>query len=220
MPTWGFAAHPLIDGDKLICLVGGEGSIVVAFDTVTGAEKWRSLSMETEQIGYCPPMIYKAAGVRQLVIWHAGGGQQARSRLGQGALVAAVQAQREPVDPDAAARRRSAVRDLILQRGDAAAPNDGGRQAVGDGGVEEQGPRRDPKQTDTLHSIMGTPFIRDGYIYGVCSYGQFRCLKEADGERVWEDLRATGDGAPTSAGPTLFSSPRAAAGCCSTKRAI
>src|SRR5262249_35824865 len=27
---WGFAAHPLLDGDKLICLVGGE-NVVVAF---------------------------------------------------------------------------------------------------------------------------------------------------------------------------------------------
>ena len=25
VPTWGFAAHPLLDGDKLICLVGGAG---------------------------------------------------------------------------------------------------------------------------------------------------------------------------------------------------
>src|SRR5205085_10562695 len=28
VPLWGFAAHPLLDGDKLICLVGGEGSLV------------------------------------------------------------------------------------------------------------------------------------------------------------------------------------------------
>ena len=24
-PLWGFAAHPLLEGNKLICLVGGEG---------------------------------------------------------------------------------------------------------------------------------------------------------------------------------------------------
>ena len=43
-PTWGFAGHPLVDGQKLICLVGGEGSIAVAFDKLTGQEIWRSLS--------------------------------------------------------------------------------------------------------------------------------------------------------------------------------
>ncbi|HEV3115823.1 MAG TPA: PQQ-binding-like beta-propeller repeat protein, partial [Gemmataceae bacterium] len=30
-PVWGYAAHPLLDGDLLYCLVGGEGSAVVAF---------------------------------------------------------------------------------------------------------------------------------------------------------------------------------------------
>ena len=37
----------------------------------------------------------------------------------------------------------------------------------------------DEKNTDALHSIMATPFIRDGYIYGVCSYGELRCLDRA-----------------------------------------
>ncbi len=47
------------------------------------------------------------------------------------------------------------------------------------------------KNTDALHSTMSTPFIEDGYIYGVCSYGQLRCLKADTGERVWETLAAT-----------------------------
>jgi len=65
---WGFAGHPLIDGKKLICLVGGEGSVAVAFDKDTGKELWRALS--AKEPGYCPPMIYDFAGKRQLIIWH------------------------------------------------------------------------------------------------------------------------------------------------------
>ena len=38
---------------------------------------------------------------------------------------------------------------------------------------------------------MSTPFIEDGHIYGVCSYGQLRCLKLDTGERVWETFAAT-----------------------------
>ena len=49
-------------------------------------------------------------------------------------------------------------------------------------------------KTDGLHSIMSTPIFQDGYIYGVCSYGQLRCLKEETGERVWETFKATGEG--------------------------
>jgi hypothetical protein len=48
-------------------------------------------------------------------------------------------------------------------------------------------------QTEGLHAIMATPFIKDGYIYGVCSYGELRCLKADTGERVWMTLKATGD---------------------------
>src|SRR5439155_6127830 len=65
--SWGFVAHPLLDGDRLICVVGGPGTTVVAFHKDTGKELWRSLS--TKQAGYCPPMIYQAGGKRQLIIW-------------------------------------------------------------------------------------------------------------------------------------------------------
>ena len=72
VPLWGFAAHPLLDGDKLICLVGGKGSVVVAFDKNTGKEKWQCLSFEKRrhEMGYCPPMIFEVGGKRQLIIWH------------------------------------------------------------------------------------------------------------------------------------------------------
>ncbi len=38
--------------------------------------------------------------------------------------------------------------------------------------------------------------MQDGYIYGVCSYGQLRCLKADTGERVWETFKATTGGEP------------------------
>ncbi len=65
---WGYASHPLVDGNKLICTVGGEGSHTVAFHKDTGKELWRSQSAKDQ--GYCPPSIIKAGGVRQLIIGH------------------------------------------------------------------------------------------------------------------------------------------------------
>lgn len=38
---------------------------------------------------------------------------------------------------------------------------------------------------------MSTPFIENGHIYGVCSYGELRCLKLDTGERLWETFAAT-----------------------------
>lgn len=63
---WGYAAHPLIDGNKLITLVGGQGSHIVAFDKMNGDELWRSTTAPEQ--GYCPPTIIEAGGVRQLVL--------------------------------------------------------------------------------------------------------------------------------------------------------
>ena len=48
--------------------------------------------------------------------------------------------------------------------------------------------------TDGLHSIIPTPIFDGRNIYGVCSYGQLRCLDASNGKRVWETLAATGKG--------------------------
>ena len=49
-------------------------------------------------------------------------------------------------------------------------------------------------KTDGLHSIIPTPVFDGNYIYGVCSYGQLRCLDAKNGKRVWETYAATGKG--------------------------
>ena len=63
---WGYAAHPLIDGDNLITLAGGPGSHVVALNKMTGEQVWKSLSAREQ--GYSPPTIIEQAGVRQLIL--------------------------------------------------------------------------------------------------------------------------------------------------------
>ena len=65
---WGFCGHPLVDGDTLFCLVGGKGSVAVAFDKNTGEEKWRAL--DAPDPGYCPPVMIDRDGQKQLLIWH------------------------------------------------------------------------------------------------------------------------------------------------------
>jgi outer membrane protein assembly factor BamB len=69
VPTWGFCGHPLVYKNLLICVVGGKGATVVAFDKDTGAEKWKALS--AREPGYSPPTLIHAGGVDQVVIWHA-----------------------------------------------------------------------------------------------------------------------------------------------------
>lgn len=63
---WGYSSHPLIDGEKLICLAGGEGTHAVAFNKNTGEVIWHALTSPEQ--GYSPPTIIEAAGKRQLIL--------------------------------------------------------------------------------------------------------------------------------------------------------
>jgi outer membrane protein assembly factor BamB len=184
---WGFAGHPLLDRDRLICLVGGDGSVVVAFHKDTGRELWRSLS--SRAAGYSPPVIYQVGSTRQLIVWHVeavcGVDPETGMRLWEVAFPVKSSLSIAMPRYDAGGLFVTAFYDgamMLRMAGDRAAAD-----------VLWRGRSRSelPDKTDTLHSIMPTPVLRDGYIYGVCSYGQLRCLKADTGERVWETMEAT-----------------------------
>lgn len=67
IPTWGFAASPVIDGDRVLLHVGADkGGSVVALDKQSGRELWRG---GPDPAGYCTPEIITHAGTRQLIAW-------------------------------------------------------------------------------------------------------------------------------------------------------
>jgi outer membrane protein assembly factor BamB len=66
-----------------------------------------------------------------------------------------------------------------------------------------QGKSNSEIQTDGLHVLLNTPSIQDGYLYGICSHGQFRCLNSSTGERVWETQAVTKERARFSTGFTV-----------------
>ena len=73
VPVYGVAHSPLVQGELLITLLGGEpDAMVVAFDKATGAEAWRAIDTNSEA-GYSSPIVITAGGVRQLIVWHPAG---------------------------------------------------------------------------------------------------------------------------------------------------
>ena len=52
-------------------------------------------------------------------------------------------------------------------------------------GVGESDPRHG-RDFDTLDSVISTPVIRGGHVYGVDGEGILRCLELRTGRRVWE----------------------------------
>ncbi|TWT88259.1 outer membrane biogenesis protein BamB [Pseudobythopirellula maris] len=63
-PIWGHSAAPLVVGDLLVAMIGGDGTTVVAFDKKTGEQRWSALS--AYEPGYCPPSLIDG----ELVIFH------------------------------------------------------------------------------------------------------------------------------------------------------
>jgi outer membrane protein assembly factor BamB len=184
-PVWGFAGHPLVDGKKLICLAGGNGSVAVAFDKDTGKELWRALS--AKEPGYAPPMIHEFAGRRQLIIWHPEAVNALDPETGKIIWT-------HPITPSI---RSGMTIPTPLKVGDqlflTSFYNGSLMLRVRDDkptGVW-QSQKISERDTDGLHSVMATPLIENGYIYSPCSYGQFRCLKAATGERLWETFAPT-----------------------------
>ncbi|MGI9427882.1 MAG: PQQ-binding-like beta-propeller repeat protein [Bythopirellula sp.] len=190
LPIWGMAAAPLVDGNQLIVLVGGrDNALVVSFDKQTGAELWRSL--EDRGVGYCAPIVLEYGGRRQLVVWHP----EAVSALdpSDGKLLWEV-----PFDVRAGLTiptpRKLGKRLFVTSFYNGPLMIDLGN----DGATPEIVWQTDPSSTEiknnTLHAIMCSPIVRQDAIYGVGSYGEFRCLDPATGETLWETFAATGKG--------------------------
>jgi outer membrane protein assembly factor BamB len=189
-PMWGFAGHPLLDGQRLICLCGGPDSVAIAFDKDSGKEIWRAL--DAREPGYCPPTMIKVGGVQQLILWHP----QAVNSLDPATGKVLWSYPWEVRSGLTVATPRLAGDLLLLSsfyNGSKCLKLDASRPAAT---LQWEGKSLGEKNTDTLNSIISTPFIENGHIYGVCSYGQLRCLKLDTGERLWETFAATSGDKP------------------------
>ncbi len=186
IPSWGISGAPLVDGDRLICLVGGEPDAkVIAFDKLTGEVLWQALSSDSEP-GYTAPIVIEAAGVRQLIIWHP----RAISSLDPetGSVYWEV-----PHVVDMGMTIPTAVHSdpymfVTSQYGGArmlrlaeSHPD----AALAWAGVGHSDPEFG-QVFDTLDSVISTPVIQGDYLYGVDSFGTLRCLVLRTGRRVWE----------------------------------
>lgn len=188
---WGMSSAPLVDGKNVILLTGGsEQRNVVALDKETGAMVWHAL--EATDPGYAPPMIFEAGGVRQLVIWDPVGLHSLDPATGkvhweqEFPLKAGLSIPTPIFDPARSLLFVTAFYDgPLMMKLDTAGPT---------ASLLWKGKSQSEIKTDGLHAIMATPFFQGDHLYGVCSYGQLRCLEEETGKRVWETFEATGEG--------------------------
>ncbi len=184
IPTWGIAATPLIVDEKIILQIGGsENACIVALNKSTGEEIWRSMNVRA---GYSAPVLIKQADKPVVVVWTVDNlaGLDAKTgevywefpfELKYGMAVSTPVLYKDHIFVSSFASGALLVK--LDQESNTA------KKVWKRAGKDE-------RNTDALHCCINTPVIVDGYIYGVDSYGELRCLEFETGDRVWEDLSA------------------------------
>ncbi len=186
MPTWGISAAPLVYSDLVIMHLGGrDGACVVALDKLTGTERWRALD---DRASYSSPIVIQQGEVSVFVVWNGD------AMVGLSPTSGEVY-WRIPFPPS---KMPIGVPTPILDNGRLFVSSfyDGSLMAqLSDSPVSARklwaAMGRSERNTQALHCMISTPLMRDGYIYGVDSYGELRCLAAETGQRIWEDQTAT-----------------------------
>jgi outer membrane protein assembly factor BamB len=181
--VWGISSSPLVEKDLLIIQLGAlPGGCVVALDKRTGEEKWRALD---DKVSYSAPIIIERAGRRLLLCWTgenmtalnpATGAVVWKYPTPQGKMVINVPTPVVAEDHIFLTCFYDGSYMLRMKPDPPSVEKMWRRQGVSE------------RDTDALHSMIATPLLQGNHIYGVDSYGQFRCLEAATGDRVWEDL--------------------------------
>ena len=186
-PIWGYAAHPFIDGQKLILLVGGDGSAVVAFDKDTGMEIWKAL--DTQEVCYAPPIITEAGGKRQLIVWLSEALYSLDPETGKQYWLVGYPEDGKPQRPAVNIAIPLRIDDLIFvssfYHGALAVKLAKDKPAAEVAYRTQMKKGEDPEEAPGLHALMTTPIARDGYIYGVGATGELKCLKASTGKPMW-----------------------------------
>ncbi len=187
VPIWGFASHPLVDGDLLYTMVGGESQCVVAFDKLTGEVRWKALDANA---GYCPPSLIEQSGKKQLIVYHPKGVQSLNPLDGSKYWNVDL----EP-SYDMSINRPVIDGDLMYASGIHTASVLS--KLSEDGLSVSELWRGEPK--NAVYTCNSTPFFTDGVIYGAdCNLGSLIAVDANDGSRLWESFE------PTRKGETRF----------------
>jgi outer membrane protein assembly factor BamB len=191
-PVWGWATHLLLDGDLLYCLVGGEGSAVVAFNKNDGKEAWKELT--TKEIGYSPPMIFDLAGKKTLVVWLSesiNGLDPANGKLlWTHAYPEKVEVKRPAVNISTVRREKDRLFLTSFYHGPMMLEIAGDKPEAK---VVWKSKSDNPNRPEGLNCVMATPALKDGYLYGLDGMGALQCVKAETGEKMWESKKVLGE---------------------------
>ena len=189
-PVWGYSAHLIIDGERLICLVGGKDAGVVAFNKEDGKEIWKAI--DAKEICYAPPVFHESEGVRQMIVWY----DVAVASLNPKTGAVNWSCEFPKLNDDNPIVRRPAVViatprivDDMLYVSDAYSGSLMLKLKPGAKGFEEMWSTKpgDMSQREYISTLMTAPIFKEGHVYSVnANKGEMRCLDAQTGETKWE----------------------------------
>lgn len=190
-PVWGWSATPLLKEGRLFCLVGGKGSAIVAFNPANGKELWRALT--SEEVCYAPPILVEAGKTKQLIVWLSDAIYGLNPSNGNvhwsHPYPADGKPQRPAVSISTPRYHNGWLFVSAFYHGSLMLKLD---QKEPKAEVAWRSKSVNPQKPDALHCIMGTPMLSNSHIYGICGFGQLRCLAIENGKQKWETFAATG----------------------------
>ncbi len=186
MPIWGIAAAPLIYDDLVILQIGGaDGACVVALDKKSGEEEWTALR---DRASYSAPILIEQGGKDVCVAWTGDSVAGLNPEDGEVYWRQPFPSRKMPIGIATPVVSKDRLFVTSFYDGSLMLKLNQNRPAA-----EKLWHRigRSERDTDALQSIIATPLFLGDHVYGVDSYGELRCLKAEDGDRVWEDQTAT-----------------------------
>jgi len=198
VPVYGYAGAPLVDGPRLIAVVGGQDQAIVAFDRETGRELWKSGS--ASEPGYSAPIIRTLSGKRQLIVWHADALVGIEPESGKALWsvphhpMAGMAISTPAVDGDRMALSSQFEGTMLLDFSrDPQADAPAAPKIVWKKSAAGSVPERQWKKAG-FNTTLSTVLLTGNHVYGVSVYGETCCLDAADGSRVWTTLQPTSGG--------------------------
>lgn len=185
-PIWGLAASPLIEKDLLIVQMGAKpNACFVAFNKKTGEEVWRAID---DDAAYVTPIIIERKGERTMIAWTGTNLIGLNPENGQQYWEIPYRGKKAIINITSPYIQWPYVFVSSFYNGSMLVKLDeGGRKAS----MVWYRKGESERNTDALHAVISRAFIQGEYIYGIDSYGEFRCLELMSGDRVWTDSTLT-----------------------------
>lgn len=192
LPIWGLTASPLVEGEVVVVQVSApeDGACFVGFQRDTGEEIWRAFS---DKGSYVSPIMIEQAGKRVLVAWSGQRIAGMDAATGKVHWEIPTPPNKMPINVPGPAIDETGTRLFLSVFYDGSRLIELSTDSLE---AEEKWHRQgiNERKTDALHAMISPPLFHDGYIYGIDSYGQMRCLDPKSGDRIWEDLSAVTQG--------------------------